>query len=597
MEILMGNEAMGLGAIHAGVEVVTGYPGTPSTEVLEYIAAHNENKDIYVEWSVNEKAAAEVGAGAAYSGKRVLVTMKQVGLNASSDPIMNLGYIGTKGGLVILVADDPGPISSQTEQDTRVFGKYSNIPVLDPSSPREAYEMMAPAFDLSERYKTPVIIRPTTRVCHGSESIEPDLGLPKRDLGTFDKGSQWVIFPSLSYGAHLAFKKRHEDMAREFSKSSFNKVIGKGSKGIISQGISHEYTMEVLEGLGGDFSYLKIGTAFPFPQDLVLDFVKDLDEVLVIEELSSYIEENILTLAGRNKLDLEVYGKLNDYTAYAGENSVEKIRPIVYNFLGLELPLEEEKVLASLPGRPPVLCAGCPHRGSFYAIKKAMEGRKTAYAGDIGCYTLGNAQPLDMVDTCLCMGAGITIAQGIKRADDEIVNIAFIGDSTFFHSGITGIVNAVYNKTDLIVVVLDNGTTAMTGKQPHPGTGLTMMNQSTNPVSIPGVLEAIGVGEVVRLNPFDLETAMEEVKRLADLDGVRAIVFEMPCIKIYKKESVYRVLEDKCIGCKKCARELGCPALVKGEEGKIAIDENLCYGCSICQGLCPTKAIVEVDND
>lgn len=596
MEILMGNEAMALGAIHGGVDIVTGYPGTPSTEVLEYVAEYNKNNEVYVEWSTNEKAAVEVAAGAAYSGKRALVTMKQVGLNASADPVMNLAYIGTKGGLVILVADDPGPISSQTEQDTRVFGNYSNIPVLDPSSSREAYEMMVEAFEISETYECPVIIRPTTRVCHGSESIETNKILEKKNLQGFEKDSRWVIFPKLSYEVHKSFKERNKEIGRYFSKSSFNEKIIRGKKGIISQGISYEYTKEVLSSIESDYSFLKIGTAFPFPEDLVVDFLKEVDEILVIEELSPYIEEEILKLIGKNKLNVDVFGKLTGHISFAGENSPESLKASICNYLDIDYKNEIEDIEVDVPARPPILCGGCPHRGAFFAVKEAMKGRKAVFTGDIGCYTLGNAKPLEMVDTCLCMGAGVTITQGIKRAEDDFINFAFIGDSTFFHSGITGVINAIYNETDMILVVLDNGTTAMTGKQPHPGTGLTMMQQSHSPIKIPELLKGLGIKEVSVLNPFELKNSIEEIKRIADLDGIRAIIFQYPCIKLYKKEKVYRVIEEKCIYCKKCVNNLGCPALIKGENKKISIDSNLCYGCSICQVVCPTGAIVEVEN-
>lgn len=597
MEILMGNEAMGLAAIHAGVDFVSGYPGTPSTEILEYIAKNNKDKDIYVEWSINEKAGVEVAAGASYSGKRALVTMKQVGLNASADPIMNLAYIGARGGLVIIVADDPGPISSQTEQDTRAYGKFANIPVLDPSSPEEAYRMVIEAFDISESFQCPVIVRPTTRVCHGSEAFEPDGYLAKKDLPGFKKDKSFVIFPALSYAKHEAFKTRNEEIAKRFSKSPFNKISKNSSKGIISSGVVSQYIEEVLESSEEPYSYLKLGTSFPFPKDLVLDFIRGLDEVLVVEDLSPYIEEEVFKILGSEGLKLKVLGKEDGTVPYAGELSTEKVKPIVYEYLGQALEEDALNLPKDLPARPPVLCAGCPHRGSFYAIKKAMEGEKTIYGGDIGCYTLGNAQPLDMVDTCLCMGAGITIAQGVKRAEEDIYNFAFVGDSTFFHSGITGVINAVYNQTDLILVVLDNSTTAMTGKQPHPGTGYTMMDVDHEPVSIPKVLEAVGVDPVIRLDPFDTKGAIKKIQGIKDKKGVRALVFEMPCIKIYKKEKTYQVDEEKCIGCKKCARDLGCPALVKGEKGKITIDQDLCYGCSICQGLCPTGAIKEVKRD
>lgn len=595
MKILMGNEAMALGAIDAGVEVVTGYPGTPSSEVLEYVAKENLKKEIYVEWSVNEKVAVEVAAGASFGGKRALVTMKQVGLNAASDAVMNLSYIGVGAGLVILVADDPGPISSQTEQDTRVFGSFSKIPILDPSSPSEGYEFMIKAFELSEKYNTPVILRPTTRVCHSVESFSPNLKLEKKITEKFKKDPKWVIFPALSYENHLRIEDRNPEIGREFSKMKENIKIGFGKLGIITQGISHEYAQELLREIDFiDYKLLKISTPYPFPEDLALEFLDGLEKVLVIEELSSYLEDEILKVIGKHKLDVDVLGKHTRTTQIAGENSVEKLKPIVFNFLGIDiLETNGGKNYSDLiPKRPPTLCAGCPHRGSFFAVKEAMKKRRAVFTGDIGCYTLGNAPPLEMVDTCLCMGAGITMAQGIKRSEEEIVNFSFIGDSTFFHSGITGVVNAVYNGTDLIVVVLDNGTTAMTGKQSSPSTGETMMGEYHKKISIPEVLKSLGVDEVVRLDPFDTKNVIAEVQRLADLKGVRGIVFESPCIKLFKAETKYKV-KNNCINCKRCVKKLGCPALIKGDK-KIEIDYNLCYGCGICEPICPVGAIVEV---
>lgn len=593
----MGNEAMALGAMDAGVEVVTGYPGTPSSEVLEYVAKNNSNKDIYVEWSVNEKVAVEVAAGASFGGKRALVTMKQVGLNAASDAVMNLAYIGVGAGLVILVADDPGPISSQTEQDTRCFGTFSKIPILDPSSPSEGYELMIKAFEISEKYNTPVIIRPTTRVCHSVESFSPDLKLEKSRTDKFKKDSRWVIFPAASYEHHLRIEKRNPQIAKGFFKLKNNILYGIGKTGILTQGISHEYLQEILEDIKEiNYKYLKVATPYPFPEELALEFLSGLEKVLVVEELSSYLEDELLKVIGKYNLKVKVFGKNSGTMPLAGENSVEIIEPKVYEFLGYKY---KNKVINTsyenlIPKRPPTLCAGCPHRGAFYSIKEAMRGKRAVFTGDIGCYTLGNAPPLDMVDTCLCMGGGITIAQGIKISEEEIINFSFIGDSTFFHSGITGVVNAVYNGTDLVVVVLDNGTTAMTGKQPSPSTGETMMGEHHKKISIPGVLKSIGVDEVVRLNPLDTGTAISEVKRISKLKGVRGIVFEAPCIKLYKPERKYEI-NNSCINCKVCIKKLGCPALVKGNK-KIEIDSNLCYGCGICQPICPKNAITEVKS-
>lgn len=595
MELLMGNEAMGLGAIHAGVEIVSGYPGTPSSEVLEYIASLNEKKNIYIEWSVNEKAAVEVAAGASYAGKRSLVTMKQVGLNAASDPVMNLAYIGVKGGMVILIADDPGPISSQTEQDTRAFGPYSTIPILDPSSPQEAYDLMIKAFELSEEIESPVIIRPTTRVCHGRESVEANKSFPKKDLGKFEKDPKWVVFPRTSYLNHIKVVERNERLSEDFSKWEENFTQGNGRFGIVSGGISYQYVMEALSGVDeNSYKILKITTPYPFPKEKARDFCQSVDKILVVEELSPYIEEELIKLKGLYGFEAEILGKKTGHLEVAGENSVEDLQNILGDFLAYG-KLERNTIKSSPPARPPVLCAGCPHRASFYTIKKATKGMRAVYAGDIGCYTLGNAQPLDMVDTCLCMGGGVTIAQGLSRSEEDLKAFAFIGDSTFFHSGITSIINAVYNQTDMVLVVLDNRITAMTGEQPHPGTGKTMMGTQHEKMDIGKILQAIGIEPLV-LNAFEVEDNLEKVRALAEEKGVRAIIFEGPCIKLVRPEKTYQVIEEKCIACKKCVNEIGCPALVKGEGKKITIDQALCYGCDICRPICPTDAIVEVSQ-
>lgn len=597
-KLVMGNEAIGLGAVRAGVRMVTGYPGTPSTEILETIAKQNDGS-IHVEWSTNEKAAMEVGAGAAYAGARTLVTMKQVGLNVASDPLMSLAYVGVKGGMVIVSADDPGPISSQTEQDTRHFAQFSKLPVFDPSSPEEAYLMIADAFEYSEKYQTPVLFRPTTRICHACVSIEllPKIEVPKPE-GFIKDTMRWVIFPRLSYQNHIKIEARNVELSEVFSSYPMNRLRkGSGRKGVVSGGVSYAYTSEVIDG---NIPFLKIGTPHPFPERLAKEFLEDLDEVLVLEELDPVIEKELLQIAGKYHLDVKICGKLTHDTKNAGENSVESIRGDLNRFLGIVDDKteggEELDRAPALPVRPPVLCAGCPHRASFYAVKKAMRGKKAVFSGDIGCYTLGNAKPLDMVDTCLCMGADVTIAQGLHIIEPDAVNFSFIGDSTFFASGITGVVNAVYNQTDIVLVVLDNSTTAMTGHQPHPGTGVTMMGDVAAKISIENILRGIGLTWIETVDPLDLDKAVDAVKRSAGEKGVRAIIFKSPCIAVSKPGTLYGVKQDACTKCKVCITQLGCPAIAVND-GVVVIEPSLCYGCGLCSQVCPSGAIGEVECD
>lgn len=618
-ELLMGNEAIAIGAMMAGVKVVSGYPGTPSTEVLETIAKRNPGH-IHVEWSTNEKAALEVAAGAAYTGARSIVTMKQVGLNVASDPLMSLNYIGVKGGMVVYVADDPGPISSQTEQDTRHFGKYAKIPVFDPTSPEEAYEMIQEAFKYSEKYGMPVFFRATTRVCHSCASIEVgEFPKPNQVEGFVKDSSRWVIFPKLSYENKKKLEARERVLANEFSYNRFNSIEDYGSYvdgdnscaeriGIACGGISYAYVSEAVNDLDKErniFKVFKCATPYPFPEKQALRFIygenfdidcqweKTIDKLIVFEELDPVIEDAFTYICGKYNIELEIHGKRNNVVPNAGELGYVIVKDILSKFIGREYNYKQDKLndLPDIPGRPPVLCAGCPHRASFYAVKKAMQGRKAIFCGDIGCYTLGNAAPLDMVDTCLCMGAGINIAQGLEHAKPgENVNFAFVGDSTFFASGITGVVNGVYNKADMVLVVLDNSTTAMTGHQPHPGIGKTMMGDVSASISIPKILDAIGVTKVMEVDPLDYDAAVSAVNEVVDLPGVKAIIFKSPCVAIVKNTSSATVDSERCIGCRKCINELGCPALYI-KDNKACIDKALCTDCGLCTKVCPVKCI------
>ena len=593
-ELLIGNEAIAMGALAAGVRLVCGYPGTPSSEVVETVAKRRGD-GVYVEWSINEKAAMEVASGAACAGGRALVTMKQMGLNVCSDPLMCINYVGIKGGLVVLAADDPGPISSQTEQDTRHFGRYARIPVLDPQTPEEAYQMARDAFELSEKIGSPVILRPTTRVCHNCAVIETETPPEVPKSTEFVKDSRWVIFPKLAYNAKRRLFEREAELSEEMSRSRYNNLSGNGRLGVACGGVSGAYTKDALRELNAECKLLSVGTPYPFPESLALKFLDRVEKVIVFEELDPVIEDALLALCGRSGKSVEILGKRTGHTICAGENSHDIIKRQLAEFLHIDTEPTENACdgAPELAMRPPTLCAGCPHRASFYAVKQAMKGRKAVFCGDIGCYTLGNAMPLDMVDTCLCMGAAISMPQGMAHSGNDAVHFGFVGDSTFFHSGITNVINAVYNQADEVVVILDNSTTAMTGHQPHPGIGKTMMGEISEKISIEKLLRAIGVTSVRIADPLNQEESIAAVKAAVDESGVRCIIFRSPCVALFKSDKRCTVSADKCKKCGKCIKELGCPA-ISTDGGRAVIDPSLCNGCGLCATICPFNAISEV---
>jgi indolepyruvate ferredoxin oxidoreductase alpha subunit len=556
---------------------------------------------------------------------------------------MSLNYLGVQGGMVITCADDPGPISSQTEQDTRRFAAFAKLAVFDPSSPEEAYLMTAAAFDFSEKYRRPVILRPVTRVCHGYATVKllPPLS-PGKAAGFNRQGEtgipgRWVIFPSLAYKNHVAIEDERKEQAACLSGKEyapFNSLIvlgeenGGGSgavrKGIAAGGVTYEYVMEALEeeeikACTGGCKLLKTG-AFPFPKKLALEFLAGLEEVLVLEERDPVIEDELLKLCAMYHIRVIISGKGSGDMPFAGEYSVNMVSEGLRKFFGVS-PRAGAQTLSSSgvpslkpPQRPPVLCAGCPHRASFFAVKEAVreKGRKAVFSGDIGCYTLGNVPPLDMVDTCLCMGAGLSIPQGLFRVEPDTLHFGFVGDSTFFHTGIPGLVNAVYNRAEMIAVILDNFTTAMTGSQPHPGTGRTLSGAGGNKISIAAVIAAMGI-KAEQVNPFDLGAAKAALNRAMEGGGVRAIIFEAPCIVVAHNGGACTVSVETCTGCGVCVKKLGCPALnfsaaddtgvpessgvaessgvPEGGRRKALIDSALCTGCGICRSLCAAGAI------
>lgn len=648
-KLLMGNEAMAYAALEAGVAVAAGYPGTPSSEIIETIAnqySRGAAHGVHVEWSTNEKAALELVYGASLSGVRGLFTCKQMGLNVASDALMSLNYVGIRGGLVLVVADDPGPISSQTEQDTRRFAAFAKVPVLDPSTPEQAYDMIKAAFELSERFETPVIVRPTTRVDHASAFFdvrEETYALAALDGGFQYDPSRWVIFPRRAYEAHGEINDRLPAIAETFATeppfTSFNPIEdsdpeqkGRPSFGILAGGISAAYVREALRLINRRvaqagisvpaYRFMQIGTPYPFPEKAVAAFTAGLSDILVIEELDSVLEDSLAMFAGRTHANFSIYGRTTGDARDRGENDVDDILARIERFLGLTGRLSlyrfrdntgygEQTIHLSaraeteLPDRPPVLCAGCPHRGAFYATKQALEGDEAVMCGDIGCYTLGNAHPLDAIDTCLCMGAGITMAQGIAVTSPEKKAIAYVGDSTFFASGETGISNAAYNGHDITVLVLDNSTTAMTGGQPHPGTGKTLMGYDRRPLSIEACLKANGFSSIGRADALDADSSKAAIREALDYKGPAAVILEGPCAQQVKPKPPVIINGDLCTGCKRCITSIGCPAISfnanqKGarsqDRGQAVIDTALCTGCGLCTQVCPFHAI-HFDSD
>jgi len=614
---VLGNEAIARGAIEAGVQVAAAYPGTPSSEITETLAGVAKELDMYVEWSTNEKVAFEIALAASICGVRAMASMKHVGVNVAHDPLMTASYIGAKGGLVLLSADDPWAWSSQNEQDNRHIAEQGFIPVLEPSSVQEAKDMMADAFKLSEQFRQLFMLRSVTRIGHARGDITLGEISRERRKGQFIKNRTWLNYtPREARINKPLMLERFEKIKKAVNTLPYNQLkLASGARlGIIACGLSYSYALEAVNWLGIEdkVSILKIGTPHPLPEELVKELLNSVGEVLVIEELDPFVELHVKAIAGEHNIPVKIHGK--DLLPRIGELSTRKVTEAIAQLTKTKTPVDftaidklEQETAPLLPWRPPALCPGCPHRASHYAIRLAS--RKVArelgkdiepvYPGDIGCYALGYNPPQEASDTIICMGGSFGIANGLTHVIDAPI-VAHLGDSTFFHAGIPPLVNAVYNKANITMVILDNSATSMTGFQPHPGTGYTAMGDETVMLKPEDIARACGVKFVEVVDPFNLKEAAETIEKAIRFEGPAVVVSRRLCAIIEQrdkkkhKEAIvpYRVDPEKCNDkCNACIDLLGCPALIK-EGTKTVIDDSLCTGCGICAQVCPHKAIV-----
>lgn len=576
-ELFSGNEAIALGAYEAGCSAAFGYPGTPSTEILENLVKY---PGVYCEWSPNEKVAMEAAAGAAFTGVRSLAAMKHVGLNVAADPLMTLSYIGTPGGMLICVADDPGQHSSQTEQDTRHYARLAKLPVLDPGDAAEARDFVLAGFDISEKFHCPVILRSTTCVSHSRAPLARAQALARAKAAFQPDPAKFIPLPNWGRKMRVRAEERLDAMTDAASHSPLNVILpgSDPSLGILSAGLTALHCREIFPRA----PILKLGWPFPFPDELIRKFACQVKRLIVIEEGDSILEEHVksLGIACDGKNIVPRCGELTPDRVFAVKAALEK------STLSLPRPVPESR---DLPARPPVFCPGCPHRALFYALGKF----DVIVTGDIGCYTLGVFPPLSRMDTCLCMGGGFTVAHGMDKAGEAKKIVGVLGDSTFFHSGITGLIDVIYNKGRSKLIVLDNRITAMTGHQDHPGTGVTLGGETTCEASIEAIAKACGMERIAVCDPFNQEELHSVLKRELETDGPSLIISRAPC-PLHRKKSngkAFSIDPDLCRNCGACMR-CGCPALVRETpSGCPSIDPVLCNGCGLCAGICKFQAV------
>jgi indolepyruvate ferredoxin oxidoreductase alpha subunit len=601
--LLLGNEAIARGAIEAGVAFTSTYPGTPSSEISANFFQMARESDLYFEYCPNEKIAMEVAAAAANSGVRSMCVMKHVGVNVAADALMTLAYVGVKGGMVILSADDPFMFSSQNEQDNRYYAKLAGLPMLEPSSVAEAKELIAYAFDLSEQLQEPVLFRTTTRINHSTGVITLGNIRERVTKGHFTKDPlNLVVVPAVARNLHVKLLKNFDSAQELAEKSDHNFITGSGNQGIICNGVSYNYVSDALKDLKmeDDIKVLRMGFSHPLPPTLIKDFLKGCEKVLIVEEGEPYMEEAVKAFAQEEGLTLPINGKTKDLFTRLYEYNPAQVKQCIARYF--DLPYTPPQTVdfsdvPEVPQRPPTLCAGCSHRATYLEVKKATEGMDTIFPSDIGCYTLGLLPPLSAADFLICMGSSVGTAGGFSKVNDQKV-IAFIGDSTFFHSGIPGLINAVFNNHDFTLVILDNGTTAMTGHQPNPGVDMSQLNmEGYGKVSIEAVVKAIGVDHVTTIKPYKVKKSIGAIKEAINHKGVSVIISEEICalyanaLKLPKRKPFH--VSAKCQNHKDCISSLACPAFYIWND-RVKIDANLCTGCAVCAQICPENAILPV---
>ncbi len=597
---VLGNEAIVRGALEGGLQFSATYPGTPSSEIGDILYAISERADVYFEFSVNEKVAMEVAASGAACGLKSMVFMKHVGLNVASDPFMTSIYTGTRGGLAIIVADDPSMHSSQNEQDSRYFSRISMAPMLEPADPAEAYSMMKAVFDLSESLEVPFLVRTTTRVAHIRSAVDFGEIDSSRRSAKFEKDPvKWVPVPVNSSKMHASLLAKLEK-AKEMSETSpFNYVVDKGNsgKGIIASGCAFNYVMDVVNASGAGVKILKLGMTSPIPEKKIADFIKTCSEVIIVEELEPYLEEAVRVIAQKEGISVKIYGKVEGPFSRLYEYNTDRVAKAILPILGIA-PKEERLEIPpiDMPARPPVLCPGCSHRAVYYSVNTALRKmgiKDTVFPSDIGCYTLGVAPPAAAADYLLCMGSSAGTACGISKALGKKV-VSFVGDSTFFHSGLLGLINAYHNNHDFLYVILDNSTTAMTGHQPHPGLGGRLGGIDARPVDLEAMVRAIGIDFVKVVDAYHSKVSVDTFMEALSHKGLAVVIAKRPCALAFSrtnaKRYVFSVNEDKCTGCFVCLSQFACPAFYKSEK-KAHINSALCFGCGVCSQVCPAKAI------
>jgi indolepyruvate ferredoxin oxidoreductase, alpha subunit len=602
---LLGNEAIARGALEAGVAFATTYPGTPSSEISMNLFQISQQSDLYFEYSTNEKVALEVAAGAANGGLRCMCIMKHVGMNVAADPLMTLAYVGVQGALVILTADDPFMFSSQNEQDNRYYGKLAGLSVLEPSSVEEAKQMVAYALDLSEQLHEPVILRTTTRINHSSAIVQLGEIRPCRTKGRFEKDPmRYVTVPAVSRKLHVTLLANLSRAAELAETSPSNFIEGAGEWGVVCNGVSYNYVSDAIQDLGvaERVKVLRLGFSHPLPTGLTTGFLQGCSRVLVAEEGEPFLEEAVQAVAQTAGMTMPIHGKGEGLFSRLYELDPAMVRQVIANYFDIPYTPPGRVDISDLPAipqRPPNMCAGCSHRATFYAVKKAAEGLDTILPTDIGCYTLGFMPPLEMGDFLICMGSSVSTGCGFAQATEQKV-IAFIGDSTFFHSGMTGLVNAVYNNHQLTLVILDNGTTAMTGHQPHPGVDMADFKLTGyNRVSIEAVVRGMGVEHVTVIKPYKVQKSIEAIREAIAHKGVSVVISQEACTLYAKglnrlKGRAFQVSE-RCKNHRECINMLACSAFFIEDE-QVRINPDSCVGCTVCAQICPENAIVPLKS-